>query len=284
MQPTSESQRPPALTTLLMSSFVSASRVGATASGFCLRRMGIETLILPTVLLGRHPGWGAPGGGPVETAELRGMWNGIEAQALQIDAVMTGYMASPEQAALAADIIAAVKARNPNALILVDPVMGDHGRLYISEPTALAIKTILLPLADVCTPNLWELGYLADCVPDCASSALAAAANLPADSLITSVPFGTDIGAIYKSPSAPALAVSHAKFSAVPNGGGDALAGTFLAHRLQGRSPRESLSRALGSIFDIISHAVKTDAGEMPLIREQDALINAAPLTVREII
>ncbi len=270
-------------TTLLMSSFVSASRVGATASGFCLRRLGVETLILPTVLLGRHPGWGPPGGGPVETGTLRAMWEGINAQAIHIDAVMTGYMASPAQTALAADIIRSVKAKSPKALILVDPVMGDHGRLYISEPTALAIKDTLLPLADICTPNLWELGYITDSAPHCASSALAAAAKLPCNSLISSVPFGGNIGAIYKSASSPTLAVSHAKFEAVPNGGGDALAGTFLAHRLQGRSPRESLSRALGSIFDIISHAVKTDAGEMPLIREQDALVNAAPLTVREI-
>ncbi len=271
-------------TAIVISSFVSASRVGATASAFCLRRLGVETYVLPTVLLGRHPGWGTPGGGPVETARLADMWMGIKAQDLRIDAVMTGYMASAEQVQLAAHIIQDVKAANPDATIVVDPVMGDHGRLYISEDTAKAIASILLPLADICTPNLWELNYLSRAVVTDAGTALKAADNLPCDVLVTSVPFEDEIGAIYRERKAKkALAVSHARFAAVPNGGGDALSGTFLAHLLKGRSRRESLSYAVGSIFEIISHAVSTDAGEMPLIREQDSLNHAAPLNVRDL-
>ena len=271
-------------TAIVMSSFVSASRVGATASAFCLRRLGVETYVLPTVLLGRHPGWGTPGGGPVDTAQLADMWTGIKAQDLHIDAVMTGYMASAQHVQLAAHIIEEVKAANPSALILVDPVMGDHGRLYISEETANAITSLLLPLADICTPNLWELSRLSGAVITDAGAALKAADNLPCDVLVTSVPFEDGIGAIYREHETKrALAVSHAQFAAVPNGGGDALAGTFLAHLLKGRSRRESLGCAVGSIFEIISHAVSTDAGEMPLIREQDALDHAAPLNVRDL-
>lgn len=271
-------------TAIVLSSFVSASRVGATASAFCLRRLGVETYVLPTVLLGRHPGWGTPGGGPVETERLADMWAGIKAQDLRLDAVMTGYMASPEQVQLAAHIIEDVKTANPNALTIVDPVMGDHGRLYISEDTANAIALTLLPLADICTPNLWELSYLSGAGVTDAGTALKAANNLPCDVLVTSVPFEDEIGAIYREHKTKrALAVSHARFAAVPNGGGDALAGTFLAHLLKGRSQRESLGCAVGSIFEIISHAVSTDAGELPLIREQDALDDAAPLNVREL-
>lgn len=271
-------------TTLVMSSFVAASRVGAAASAFCLRRLGVETLVMPTVLLGRHPGWGAPGGGPADIEQLRGMWTGIKAQELTIDAVMTGYMASTAHVALAAEIIAHMKSQNPKAVILVDPVMGDHGRLYIAEPVAQAIRDILLPLADICTPNLWELGYLTREDVDDVEDALKAAASLPCDVLITSVPFGAEIGVIYKEQNTTtALAVSHARFTSVPHGGGDALAGTFLAHLLKGRAPRDSLARAVASIFQIISRAAETDAGEMPLIRAQDALIDAAPLNVREL-
>jgi len=271
-------------TALLMSSFVSASRVGASASSFCLRRLGVETLVLPTVLLGRHPGWGTPGGGPVPAAQLESMWNGIQAQNLKIDAVMTGYIASPEQAALAARIINAVKSRNPDALILVDPVMGDHGRLYIPEETAQAIRDIVLPLADICTPNIWELGYLTDQFAQNPREACAAAAALPSSTLITSVPFGSDIGAVLNRPATSPIAVSHTRLKSVPNGGGDALAGTFLAHRLNGKSDRDALSRAVGSIFEIISKTADTTTGEMPLIRHQDALIDAAPLKTQDLL
>lgn len=274
----------PAPTALVMSSCVSASRVGATASAFCLRRLGVDALVLPTVLLGRHPGWGAPGGGPIDAAQLRSIWDGITAQKLRIDAVMTGYMASTDQVSLAADIITFVKTANPKAVILVDPVMGDHGRLYIAEPIAKAIRDSLLPLCDICTPNLWELEYITGADIKDVKDALAAASSLPCNTLITSAPFGPEIGAIYKEAhKAQALAVSHARFTSVPHGGGDSLAGTFLAHIVKGRSPREALAQSVASIFEIISHAALTDAGEMPLIREQDALIHAAPLTVREL-
>ena len=272
-------------TALVISSFVAASRVGANASAFCLRRLGVETIVIPTVLLGRHPGWGAPGGGPVQAAQLRGLWDGIKAQGLRIDAVMSGYMASPQQVSLAADIIKDVKSTNPEALIIIDPVMGDHGRLYIGEATAKAIRETLLPLADICTPNLWELGYLTGEDVDDAQDAALAAQSLPCSALITSVPFGQDIGALYQQQGeANAVYVTHEKFASVPNGGGDALAGVFLAHCLNGRTRQESLSRAVASIFEIISHAVDTDAGEMPLIRQQNTLETAAPLLIKELL
>ncbi len=282
-----------------MSSFVSASRVGATASAFCLERLGVETIILPTTLLGRHPGWGKPGGGVLPVEHLRAMWGGIKAQNIKIDAVMTGYTASAEHAALAAEIITEVKASNPDAIILVDPVMGDDGKLYIEESTAAAIARELLPLADICTPNLWELGYLSGKDISQIAEVQNAARALPCHStLVTSVPFKSAIGALLcQNQAAPhqdevleteVLAVTHEKFSAVPHGGGDALAAIFLAHRLNGLTSRESLAKAVASIFKIISTA--HDKGpdnkglaEMPLIAEQDALISAPPLTVIEI-
>ena len=276
-----------------MSSFVSASRVGATASAFCLERLGVETIILPTTLLGRHPGWGKPGGGPLPVEHLRAMWDAVKAQNIKIDAVMTGYSASAEHVALAAEIIIEIKARNPDALILVDPVMGDDGRLYIEARTAAAIARELLPLADICTPNLWELGYLSGSSSGTKSEQIAdivaAARALPCRStLVTSVPFKSGIGALLCQNETAPLAVIHEKFDAVPHGGGDALAATYLAHRLNGRSPRESLAKATASLFKIISAAHdkgpdNKSLAEMPLIAEQDALISAPPLTVIEL-
>jgi len=64
-------------TALILSSNVAASQVGATASAFCLRRMGINTIVLPTTVLGRHPGWGDPGGKAVPATQLRDMWRAI---------------------------------------------------------------------------------------------------------------------------------------------------------------------------------------------------------------
>ena len=104
-------------TALVISSYVASSRVGATASAFCLRRLGIETIVMPTTVLGRHPGWGAPGGNALDTDHLRDMWAAIKSQKLKIDAVMTGYLADDAHIDLAANIISDVKTENPGVII-----------------------------------------------------------------------------------------------------------------------------------------------------------------------
>ena len=134
---------------LILSSHVAASAVGGSAQGVALARMGIETALVPTVLLGRHPGLGAPGGGAVSDAIFEGMLEGVAATGLlgRLDAVITGYFASPGQVAAAARIIGAVRAASPGARIVVDPIMGDYpGGLYVPETVALAIVADLIPL------------------------------------------------------------------------------------------------------------------------------------------
>ena len=266
-------------TVLVISSYVAASRVGATASAFCLRRLGVETLVLPTTLLGRHPGWGEPGGEALSAPHLRSMWAAIKLQSLKIDAVMTGYLAQDDHIDVALEIIGDVKAANSEAIILVDPVMGDNGKLYVPESRAQAITTRLLPAANIITPNVWELSYITDapCIkfPDIVS----AASGLDMAGLVTSVPHNGSIGAVFVDGPAKYY-VHHEEFETVPHGGGDSLAATFLAHLLEGDLRRDALAKSVASIFAILSAAVAEDAGELPLIREQNALIIAKPLPI----
>jgi len=270
-------------TALVISSFVSASHVGATTSAFCLRRLGIETIILPTTLFGRHPGWGAPGGRITPPELLRDMWSGIEAQNITFDAVLTGYMSHPDHIALAKEIITTLKTQNPQLSVLVDPVMGDHGKLYVSAEIADHIQTALLPLASVTTPNLWELHYMSgtshnqiDKIADCALT------HLPCPSVITSMPIPSKIGALYLDNvnQTPPIWVAHKKFESVPNGGGDMIAGLFLAHSLNAEPPPRALSRSVSSVFHIMEFAQQENHAELPLIQCQDALIDAAPLSI----
>lgn len=264
-------------TALVISSSVAASRVGATASSFCLQRLGINTVVMPTTLLGRHPGWGAPGGGAISTDHLSDMWTAIQAQNIKFDAVLTGYMAHPDHVGLARDIITTVKALHPDSFVLVDPVMGDHGRLYVDEAVAQCIIAELLPLADLITPNAWEMSYITGHAIDSPHTALTAARHLDQDVVMTSVTSGDQIGAMLVT-NETAQCVSHDKFKTVPHGGGDALAGTILAHILMGDTHTTALAQSVSSIFEIISAARHSDSGELPLIRAQAALIDASPL------
>eukprot|EP01035_Chromulina_nebulosa_P068331 gene68332-93637_t len=114
---------------LILGSHVAGSRVGGTLASLALAQspMKIDPVHVPTTLLGRHPGWGAPGGGPVSPDLFAGMLEGIAANGLfaLVDGVLTDYFASAEQVQIAARAIDAVKSANPKAIILVDPVLGD---------------------------------------------------------------------------------------------------------------------------------------------------------------
>lgn len=262
---------------------MSASRVGATAAAFCLRRLGIEAIVLPTTLMGRHPGWGNPGGGASDVNQLRKMWEAIESQEIKFDAVLTGYMGDISHIDLSKKIINSVKHSNPNALILVDPVMGDNGSLYIPEERANSIASQLLPFADIATPNLWELSFLSQSTPKTLSDTIESSKPLAPITLVTSVMDNDKIGTVLTTAakdSAP-LQLSHEKFETVPHGGGDALAATFLAHLLKGKSAQGAMEYAVGSIFQIMTSANASDAGELPLVREQSALTEASPLKAK---
>lgn len=269
-------------TALIISSSVAASRVGATASAFCLQRLGINTLVLPTTLLGRHPGWGPPGGGKINTSHLASMWEAIAKQNIHIDGIMTGYMASQDQISLACDIIKTIKSQSNDAFVLVDPVMGDHGKLYVSESIASDIKTKLIPRADMITPNVWELEYLTGQKIRKPKDALKAATLLGVDTVATSVPNKKQIGALYAT-SGLGRMVNHARLETIPHGGGDALSGTLLAHILGGRTKDEALMQSVASIFDIISGADEHDHRELPLVKFQNALIDARPLDIETV-
>ncbi len=264
-------------TALIISSQVAASRVGASASAFCLQRLGVSTIVLPTTLLGRHPGWGAPGGGAVDASRLSDMWQAIAAQTIKIDAVLTGYMAQAAHTDLAAVIIKALRKANPALTVLVDPVMGDHGKLYVPEVIARGIKDRLIPLADYSTPNLWELGYITGKPADNPQHILRAARSLKGRTLVTSVPKGGQIGAMLCGQKSAAQ-VSHAKFDNTPHGGGDSLAGTFLARLLTGHAPYDALALSTASIFEILKMAQAAGDNELPLVRGQEALTDTEPL------
>ncbi len=90
--------------------------------------MGVQCCPLPTAYLSTHTG-GFEGNTFLDLADqmerAAAHWREL---GLRFDAVYTGFMGSCGQAALAADCIRTFK-RQEN-LAVVDPVMGDHGRLY----------------------------------------------------------------------------------------------------------------------------------------------------------
>lgn len=259
-----------------MTSHVAASRVGGGVSQSALQAKGIDAALVPTVLLGRHPGWGAPGGGAVDDAVFSGMLDGIRANGLfaLTDAVLTGYFASAGQVAAAADAIDTIRsvtsrkahgvcAYAPEPVIVVDPIMGDDGKAYVPETVSAAIREMLLPRADLVTPNAFELGWLSGMAVTDPSSALTAARTLGRPVLASSIPVGGQIGILYADAHCAWL-VTHDHFETVPHGTGDLLTAAFLAARLGGADPKAALEQAAATVWDAVLKARAWSAFELP--------------------
>ena len=234
---------------LILSSHVAASPVGGSAQVVALARRGVDAVLVPTVLFGRHPGLGAPGGGPVPIETFEDMLRGVQAAgALEgLDALITGYFASADQVAAAARTIDAVRGANPAARIVVDPIMGDHPKgLYVREETALLIAADLVPRADLVAPNAWELERL---VGGPITDPLGAAHALGRPVLVSSVDRDGDIAVLYVDGQEAWLA-SHRRIGNAPNGTGDRLTALFTAALLLGASPSEALREAVTAVAE----------------------------------
>ncbi|MCQ2535686.1 MAG: pyridoxamine kinase [Lachnospiraceae bacterium] len=80
---------------------------------------------------------------------------------LSFDAIATGFLGSMEQVEIVINFIKNFK--NDNNFILVDPVMGDYGKLYQTYTPQMCEKMKeLVQYADIITPNLTELCTLLD--------------------------------------------------------------------------------------------------------------------------
>ena len=99
----------------MINSQAASSQIGGSAGVFALQRMGIEVIFLPTILVGRHPGWGDPGRVDISADDLSTMFLAVREQNLlsKIDGVFTGYFRSVRQITAACAIIDQIREQNP---------------------------------------------------------------------------------------------------------------------------------------------------------------------------
>ena len=176
-----------------------------------------------------------------------------------------------------------VKALNPAALYCCDPVMGDTGRgFYVHADIPGMFKTETIPMADIVTPNQFELEALAGMD----SSALAGARKAidlihamgPRVVLVTSYRgqggpenhiemLASDGSAVYRVRT-PELPLGDGMA-----GSGDVTAALFLSRYLETGSVRETLELAAASIFGVMDATFRAGSQELLLIAAQEELV-----------
>ena len=161
---------------LSIQSSVAVGFVGNTVAGPVLTALGQHPLLVDTVLLAAHPGYGKRAGGAVPADILAAVLDGVLTlgDAARITTIISGYLGSAEQVEGIVTLIDEWRSKAAGTYIL-DPVLGDGGRLYVAPDIAAAMVGRLLPRADIITPNQYELSYLSGRDVDGRASAVTAA-------------------------------------------------------------------------------------------------------------
>ena len=267
---------------LVVNSQVVRGAVGGRVGVFALERLGHPVWFLPTVLLPWHPGQGRAHREVMPDTSFDALVDDlVRADTLgRIDAVVTGYLGSPEQARAIARLVTAVREANPGMLHVCDPVSGDVNGLYVGEDTAAAIRDHLLPLADVATPNLFELQWMSGRTIESEAEAISAARALgPARVLVTSSP-ALRRNAVCNLLVGPrgTIAAEHGLVPDAPNGTGDLIAALLASNLLAGLDDETALHRAAAAVFELVARSVKRGARDLMTAGEQASLVQPMAL------
>jgi pyridoxine kinase len=138
----------------------------------------------------------------------------------------------------------------------------------------------LVPIADIATPNVHELGWLSGAPIGDTNSLIAAAETLgPARVLVTSAiaMMAGSTGNMLLSGSQTLMA-EHRLIPNAPNGLGDLMSASFLARLLEGLPDEKALQMATGAVFEILARTARRGADELTL--ETDAQSLRTPMAM----
>lgn len=263
---------------LSLQSSVAYGHVGNSAAVFPLQRLGIEVLPVNTVQFSNNPDYGRWGGDVLEARHVRAVVDGLDANGFLAScrAVLSGYLgeAASGEAALAAARRA--KAHNPQALYLCDPVMGDvDSGFYVRPGIAEFFLDHALALADIITPNAFELEVLAGRKAPDLPAALALARDLLArgPKMVVATGLeqtdGTIVSAAVSAEGSWLVRTPHLPMHPPTKGTGDILSALLLGRLVLGHTLPQSLSLAVSSLWGILEATRKLARREMALIPAQ---------------
>jgi pyridoxine kinase len=266
-------------TVLSVQSRVAYGHVGNAAAVFPLQCLGIEAWALDTVAFSNHTGHGRWRGEVVPAETVATLFEGIADLGVlpDIDGVLSGYIGTAETGAVLLDIVARVKAANPKALFCCDPVIGDIDTgSYVRDGVAEFFRDAALAVADIVTPNRFELEFLTGRPIAALSDAVDAAASLrdrgPRMVLVTSLDAVPDQLTMLAAGPEGAWAVETPLLPATLNGCGDVTAALFLGRLLNGESLADALANTAAAMFAVIETTVGLGRYELALVASRDEL------------
>jgi len=128
---------------------------------FALQLLGIDCDAINTVQFSNHTGYPTWKGDIFDGSQIDRVWQGLKANHLSnYSHLLTGYVNSPSCLRTVVDIYKQIKQENPNLVWACDPVMGDDGKLYVSQELVAIYRDEVIAHADFLFPNQTECEVL----------------------------------------------------------------------------------------------------------------------------
>ena len=253
---------------LSIQSSVTIGAVGNTMADIVMSAQRLHLCRVDTVQLAAHPGYGFRAGGSIDDRNFMDILDGIDRLSPSFSAIMTGYIGQPGQIGAISTFLKRQSNQHPDVPVIVDPAIGDHGKLYVDPDIANEIKVSLIALADVITPNSFELGWLTDSsintrtdAADAAQMLLHTNSKLSAV-VLTGLKQETQISDALFTRQGQIFFDKDGAGTGFP-GGGDMFAAILVAAMVTGKSLQEATERASLLCHAILEESRKKGSAEI---------------------
>uniref|UniRef100_A0A7S1VZ37 pyridoxal kinase n=1 Tax=Ditylum brightwellii TaxID=49249 RepID=A0A7S1VZ37_9STRA len=150
---------------LSIQSHVVSGYVGNKAAVFPLQLLGFDVDVINSVHFSNHTGHpGGIEGDVLGGDQLKSIVDGLERNGLlrNIGNVLTGYIGSESFLRAIINLLKTVRSNNTDSTVryVCDPVLGDNGEFYVPPELVSIYREELVPLANVVTPNQFEVEQL----------------------------------------------------------------------------------------------------------------------------
>lgn len=272
---------------LSFQSAVAYGHVGNSAATLPLQRLGFDVWPVDTVQFSNHPGHGGRTGMILPAAHVEDVIDGLDRVGAldSCDGVLSGYLGESATAKAVARAVGLSRREGRSPPYLCDPVMGDDGGgLYVEAGLPALFRDLLVPMADIITPNRFELALLAEQPVNSLGEAGAASRRLmargPRMVVTTSLEAGPATIACLAVGAEGAWVVETPmlEFPVAPNGAGDLLAAVLLGRVLSGQALPDALTLAVSGVFGVLERTRMQGRRELALTAAQDEIIRPGRL------
>jgi pyridoxine kinase len=289
---------------LSIQSHVVHGHVGNSAAVFPLQLHHYEVDAINSVQFSNHTQYKHVRGQRLKEKDLQDLFEGLSLNDLtkNYTHLLTGYIGDVTFLNGIAHVVEELRKKNPKLIYMCDPVLGDDGKLYVPSELVQAYKNVLVPLADIITPNHFEASILTDTNADDIVNGDIDIIDLldklhamgPRTVILTSIPSPNDsLLTLYASRLTPykldtdgngigngkkldreLYKLEFPKIKSFFTGTGDLVASLILANMKENSPLPLALERAVASVQHVLKYTAEQGGGELRLIECWEGLIN----------